>query len=233
MARPTKRFEDLQPLSVAVPELKDLQVPYHPWECTQLASDVLLLTVDDDELLSCYSYLNDTFKSSVKGLGPFYFGRIGDGGKKAKTCLVRCGRGSVQAGGAQNVARTAIEILKPKIVFSVGCCGGMKKKTTKVGDVVISAKLTTYADKKTINDRPQWRGNTLNVSKNVGDNIKYAADGWKPPLKDPESREVNVHRDAEVLTGPELENSPKESEELLEQFPEAIAIESEGQGEEI
>ena len=231
--RPTKRFEDLPELSVAVPELKDLQVPNKSREDIQLPADVLLLTVDDEEFLSCYSYLNNGFRNPIIGLGMVYFGQIGDGVRKVKTCLVRCGRGSTQASGSHNVARTAIEILKPKVVFGVGCCGGLKKEKTKVGDVVISAKLTTYADKKTINDRPQWRGNTLNVSKNIGDQIKYAADGWKPPLKDPESREVKVHRDAEVLTGPELENCPKESEELLKQFPEATAIEPEGQGEEI
>ena len=231
--RPTEHFEDLPPLSLTVPELRDLQVVFKSWEYIQLPTDVLLLTVDDEEFLSCYSYLNNGFRSSIKGLGMVYFGQIGDGERKVKTCLVRCGRGSTQASGAQNVARTAIEILKPKVVFGVGCCGGLKKKKTKVGDVAISAKLTIYADKKTTNDRPQWCGNTLNVSKNIGGLIKYAADGWKPPLKDPESREVKVHRDAVILTGPELENCPKESEELLKQFPEATAIEPEGQGMEI
>ena len=231
--RLTKPFEDLPELSVAVPELKDLQVPYKSWKYIQLSEDVLLLTVDDEEFLSCYTYLNDAFWSSIKGLGKVYFGQIGDGVRKVKTCLVRCGRGSTQASGAQNVARTAIEILKPKVVFGVGCCGGLKKEKTKVGDVVISANLTTYAEKKSINDRPQWRGNILNVSKNIGGLIRYAADGWKPPMKDPKSREVKVHRDAVILTGPELENCPKESEELLKQFPEATAIEPEGQGEEI
>ena len=61
--------------------------------------------------------------------------------------------------------------------------------------------------------------------------VKSAADGWQPPLENPESRDVKVHCNAEILSRLELVNSPKECEDLLHQFPEAIAIDSEGQGQ--
>ena len=122
-------------------------------------------------------------------------------------------------------------MLKPKAVFSVGCCAGLQKEQAQLGDVVISATLLTCGDKKTVNDKPQWDGRRLDVSPKIGRLIKSAADGWRPPLKDAEARDVKVHCNAEILSGAELVNSPNECEQLLRQFPEAIANEPEGQGE--
>ena len=226
----TNLLGDPPQLSITIPNLKDLQVTKKPWECAQLPTDVLWLTVADAEFLACFFYLGNVFKCYKEGLGYVYFGEVNDGKEKVKISLIRCCRGSTLVGGSQNVVRNAIEILKPKAVFSVGYCGGLSKEKTKLGDVVISSKLSTYAEKKIISDRQQWCGNTINVSKNIGDLMRTAADGWRAPLLDPEALEVEVHRDVEILSGPELENSPRESEELLKKFPGAIAIEAEGQG---
>ena len=165
------------------------------------------------------------------GLGHMYIGEIGEGVEKVKASLVRCFSGSSQIGAAHSVVRSAIECLQPKVVFSVGFCGGLKKEETKLGDVVISSKLSTYGETKITYDREQWCGNTLNVSKNIGDLIRSAADGWQVPLSNPEALEVKVHRDAEVLTGLKLDSCPRRTEELLKQFPGAIAVEAEGQGD--
>ena len=217
-------------LSITIPKLRDLQVPSKSWELAELPTDVLLLTVEDDEFLACYFYLDNAYRSYTKGLGRVYFGEIGDGLDKVKISLIRCNRGSFKAGASHNVVRNAVDCLQPKAVFSVSFCGGLGRRKVKLGDVVISGKLSTYADKQIINDREQWCGNTVNVSKNIGDLIKYAADGWKAPLKDPEVLEIQVHRDAEIVTGPELLKCPKKSEELLKMYPGATAIELEGQG---
>ena len=167
----------------------------------------MLLTVEDDEFLACYFYLDNAYRSYTKGLERVYLGEIGDGLDKVKRSLIRCNRGSVKA-GASHVVRNAVDCLQPKTVFSVGFCGGLRRKKAKLGYVVISGKLWTYADKQIINDREQWCGNTVNVSKNIGDLIKYAADGWKAPLNDPEALEIQVHCDAEIVTGPELVKCP-------------------------
>ena len=191
----------------------------------ELPTDVLLLTVEDNEFLACYFYLDNAYRSNTKSLGRVYFGKIGDGLDKVKISLIRCNRGA-----SHNVVRNAVNCLQPKAVFSVGFCGGIKRGKAKLGDVVISGKLSTYGDQKIINDREQWCGNTVNVSRYIGDLIKYAADGWKAPLNDPEALEIQVHCDAEIVTGPELVKCPKKSEELLKMFPGATAIEHEGQG---
>ena len=221
---------DPPPLSITIPKLVDQQVSCKPWEFIRHPTDVLLLTVADDEFLNCFFYFHNAFRSYKYGLGYVYFGEIDDGPGSIKVSLIRCCSGSSSPGASHNVAKNAIQCLRPKAVFSVGFCSGLRKDKIELGDVVISAKLSTYSDKKIIDDQEQWCGHTLQVSRNIGDLIRSAADGWKAPLNDPEAREVKVHRDAEVLTGPELANSPKTSEELRKEFPGAVAIEAEGQG---
>ena len=218
-------------ISVTILELKDLNPPFKFLECVQLPIvDVLLLVVEDDALLSSYSFLSDTFHSRTTELGVVYFGVTGDGQNKVNISLVRCSKGSIQVDAAHNVARTAIKTLKPKAVFSVGCCAGLNRTKAKLGDVVISAKLSTFGDKKVIHDRRQWDGRILDVSRKFGSLIKSAADGWKAPLKNPDAQNVIVHRDAEILTGVEVVDSSQECKRLCGQFPDAIAIEQEGQG---
>ena len=57
----------------------------------------------------------------------------------------------------------------------------------------------------------------MNVSKNTEDLIVHEI-------------HVQVHRDTEIVTGPELVNCPQKSEELLKQFPGATAIKLDCQG---
>ena len=207
-------------LSITVPKLRDIDPQIEQWERVKLPTDVLLLTVKDEEFLSCYAYLGNITRSSHKGLGRVYFGEMGhEGREKVKVSLMRCNEGAADVGGAQNVVRNAVSLLRPKTVIGVGFCGGLNRTKTKLGDVVISVKLSTY-----------FHGVTANVSKNMGDLIRYAADGWKAPLENPEALEVVVHRDKEMLSGPELVDCDVRWEELLEKYPNAIAIEMEGEG---
>lgn len=61
--------------------------------------------------------------------------------------------------------------------------------------------------------------------------IRCIADGWDAPLEDSENFKVTVHRDGVFLSGPELVDNNKRREELVRRFPEATAIEMEGEGE--
>ena len=115
-------------------------------------------------------------------------------------------------------------------MFSVGCCGGLNRAKVRLGDVVISAKLSTFGDRKVINDQRQWHGRKLDGSRKFGLLIMSAADGWKAPLKNKDAQNVIVHCDAEILTGVEVVNYFEECRRLRCQFPEAIAFEQEGQG---
>ena len=200
-------------LSVKLPELSDLPKIYNPWETVELPVDILLLTVEDCEFLSCFANLKKPFKSSQKGIGPVYFGYMGDDkGKKMKIALMRCSKGPDVPGGSLSVSKDAILRLRPKAIFSVGACSGLNSKKVKLGDVVVSAKLITAAHKTP-------------PSRDIGNLIKHVADGWKAPLQNADEYNAKVHCDGVVLSISEA------NRDVIEQHPEAIAIEMEGGGE--
>ena len=222
-------YDNPPKITVTIPELKNICPEWKDWESVNrfnpLLTDVLLLVITDEEFLSCYVFLYNVFKSLVNELGHVYFGEIGNSSKKVKIALVKS-----FSGAAQNVVKNAVDVFKPKAVFSVGFCAGLRKDKLQLGDVVISRKLVTYGDTIVVDDELQWNGCRLDVSAKIGRLIVSAAHGWQPPLNDLEACDVKVHCDAEILSGAKLVNSPQECAKLLHQFPEAIAIEPEGQG---
>ena len=224
-------YGDPPALSITVPELSDLPQTIAPWKSVKIPTDVLLVTAKDCEFLGCLAFMKNRCKSYNRGLGFVYFGDIGD---KVNVSLLRCSEGAAGPGAALSKVKTAVPILQPKALFCVGFCGGLSYEKVKLGDVVISAKLTTYAYKKVMNDRDHHRGIITPVSPDFADLIKHASDSWKAPLANPEvNRKIDVHSDAEFLSGPELVNSEWRREELLERYSEAIAIEMEGEGRDL
>ena len=119
--------------------------------------------------------------------------------------------------GRMDVKR-AIEIVKPKVLVFVGICASMKPKKAKLGDVIVSKKVA-YKDKIIGGDYPVFR--------KVGPLILSAADGWKPPLKDPSSLKVKVHRDAVILSNSKYDNA---RQKMVEHFPEALGLDTEATG---
>ena len=209
---------------------KDLPKKSEPWENVELPIDILLLTVKDCEFLSCLSFLNSFFKSYHKKPGYVYFGKVGDERMFLKIAVIKCDKGASGPRGATVVVKNAVEVLRPKAVFCVGFCGGLDKKKVKLGDVVVSAKLITYAAIKVLEDGIQERGFRVPPPQRIANLITGVADGWNAPLKDPAELGVTVHRDGVFLSGPELVDNRKRRKELVGRFPEAIAIEMEGEG---
>ena len=223
-------YDDPPKISISLPGISELTQNSKRWRDVQLPIDILLLTVKDCEFLSCYYYINDPFRSYFKGLGHVYFGSIGeDQDVKLKVALMKCSEGSKVPGGALTVVKNAVTQLRPKAVFSVGHCGGMNQESTKLGDVVVSEKLTTYSYQKVTEDGKKFRGLITPVSRDIAELIKCAGYGWNPPLKNPNERKVEVHC-GEVLSGSELVQAEWRRDELVKSFPEAIAIETEGEG---
>ena len=197
------------PLSIKVPKMRDLPNKSTPWSDVQLPVDILLLTVEDCELLACYTFLENSFKSYHQTLGYVYFGIMGESGEEAlKVALMRCDKGSFGPGGSQNVIKNAVIKLRPKAAFSVGQCMGLNPKDTKLGDVVISSKNSTE----------QF---TTPARKNIG---KL---DWNPPLKDPPGEEtVQVHGDNDIFFGSLFITKQRRMSQSL-----AIAVESIWEGE--
>ena len=93
-------------LGVKLPKMSDLQTICNPWETVELPVDILLLTVENCEFLSCFAYLKEPFKSYHISTGPVYFGCMGDKqGKEMKIALMRCSKGPDVPGGSLSVSK--------------------------------------------------------------------------------------------------------------------------------
>ena len=223
-------YGDPPKINISLPEISELTQNFKDCKDVQLPIDILLLTVKDCEFLSCYYYINDPFISYVKGLGRVYFGSLGeDQDVKLYIALMQYSEGSKVPGGALTAVKNAVTQLRPKAVFSVGQCSGMNQETTKLGDVVVSEKLTTYSYQKVTKDGKKFCGFTTPVSRDIAELIKCAGHGWNPPLENPKERKVEV-LSGEVLSGTEVVQAEWRQQELMKSFPGAIVIESEGEG---
>ena len=204
-------------LTKQLPKLRELPKISCPFSEVELPIDVLLLTVEDYEFLSCFSYLVKPFKSYCE-IGCLYFGTVdSDHQEKLKIALVKCSKGSSGPRGSLTVVKNAFGVLRPKAVFSVGACSGLNSEITQLGDVVVSSKLTTMGLKPP-------------VSRRIGNIIGNVADGWVAPLENPDEREVKVHCDGNVLSVPLAASFGWLHEDIIQQYPEAIAVEMEGDG---
>ena len=169
-----------------------------------------MLTVEDCEFLGFYLYLENAGKSYHNDIGYVCYGFIGNGsGTKLKVALMKS---SKVPGGSQSVVKDAVGVLRPKAVFSVGAYRGLNQGRVKLGDVVVSSKLITLALQTP-------------TSRDIGNLIRHAADGWEAPLQNPDAWEVRAHCDGGVLSRPE-----GISEDIIQRCPEAIAVEIEGEG---
>ena len=216
-------------LAVGLPPIKDVTTTLKQ---PDLPVDILLVTVKDYEFLACYNELKDPFRYHFDGLGYAYFADVvGTQPGRVKVALMKCHEGSTGPGGSLTVVRNAAPILRPKAVISVGACSGLNPDKTKLGDVVVSAKLTTYASKVVTSDQEQSAGMSSHVSRLFSKIIPNCADGWQAPLKNPEDRQVKVHCNGEFLSGPEQIRAEWRRKELLDRHPLATGVEIEGEGE--
>ena len=215
-------------LDINLPKLCDLPATAKQ---PSLPIDILLLTVEDCEFLGCHAHLRNSFKWYFDGLGYVYFGNASDDqDENVKLALMRCDEGSIGPGSSLTTVTNAVTVLRPKAVISVGYCSGLNPEKTKLGDVVVSAKLTTYASKEVIGGQEQSIGTRNLVSRRFLQLIRHVADGWKAPLKIPEMRDVKIHNNGEFLSGPEKISADRRRKELVRLNPQATAIEMEGEG---
>ena len=202
------------------------------WEevLKELPVNILLLTVQNCEFLSCVSHLNPGYICSFhKNLGLVYFGLMGTG-PTLKIALMKSSAGSLTPGGLFQTVINGVEVLRPKAVLCVGFCGGLGEEVS-LGDVAILARLSTYSPITITDSGIEEGGFAVPLKRNLLSRIKNAVDGWKAPLSD--CGEVKVWKDGVYLSGPDNVKSEKRREELVKRFPDAIAIEMEGQGENV
>lgn len=157
----------------------------------ELPTDVLLLTEDDDAFAACYNHLKDPFRCYYKELGYVYFNSAERQRGILKVALLKCCADFVDPGATLIAVKNATPLLRPKGIIYVGTCTGLNSERTKLGDVVVSVKLTT-------NDA------STPVSPKFRNLILTCAHGWKAPLEKLEySEAIKVHS-GEFLSGPTL-----------------------------
>ena len=221
------------PPAVIINQLKNRDLPKNAThlDVSRLPVDVLLLTVEDCEFLSCLSFLNPAFcRNFHRDLAYVYLGDMGKDERKLNVAVMNCYRGSASAGGSTVVVLNAVKVLRPKAVFCVGSCRSLDCNKVKLGDVVILEKLITYGPCKITEGGLEERGVKVQLKSGLSKVMLRAGDGWQPPLKDLNAREVEIHRGA-FLSGAEEVIDRKRGETLLQRFPEVVAIEREGEGE--
>ena len=205
-------------LSVKLKKARDVVASTREWRDVHLPIDILLLTVESCDFLSCYSLLGHPFRSYNEELGYVYFGRMGKASDEGKlwVALMSSSEGGDTPGGSLTVGQIAFKVLRPKAVFSVGTCISLDPEKVRIGDVVISSKLTTP------------KGFNVPVSPRLGRLAKDAPFGWVPPLENPGELEVNVHSNGDILSlSPEVK---RQFDDICKEYPGAVAIETEGKG---
>ncbi|XP_044167823.1 uncharacterized protein LOC114973288 isoform X2 [Acropora millepora] len=221
MDSPTRiKVQDNKPpqLSVKLKKARDVVASTTKWRDVHLPIDILLLTVESNDFLSCYSLLDQPFRSYNEELGYVYFGRMGEASDEGKlwVALMTSSEGAATPGGTLTVGQIAFKVLQPKAAFSVGTCISLDLEKVRIGDVVISSKLTTP------------KGFNVPVSPRLGRLAKDAPYGWAPPLKNPGELEVNVHPHGDILSlSPEVK---RQFDDICKEYPGAVAIETEGKG---
>ncbi|XP_044164928.1 uncharacterized protein LOC114949420 [Acropora millepora] len=213
--------EDKKPpqLSFKLKKRGDVPKSAEKWSDDHLPIDILLLTsVESCDFLSCFSFLDEPFKCYKREIGYVYFGRMGDVSdqEKLKVALINCSKGAAAPGGSLTVVLNAVKVLQPKAVFSVGTCISLGLEKARMGDVVISSKLSTA------------EGFITPGSPLLGNLVRDASFGWDAPLKNPEEWEVKVHCSGDILSQSLTEKC--QNKNISEQYPKAVAIETEGEG---
>ena len=214
---PSQEFKRPPQLSFKRIKAGDVPKSSKAWSDHHLPIDILLLTTESIDFLSCFSLLDRPFKSYKVEIGHVYFGGMGDCSdqEKLKIALMNCPKGSMTPGGSSTVVLNAVKVLRPKAAFSVGTCVSLGLEKVRMGDVVIASKLTA-------------EGFRTPVSPLLGSLIHDAPYGWVAPLENRDELEVKVHCDGDILS-----QSLREKwrfDNVFEQYPEAVAIETEGKG---
>ena len=207
--------EDKKPPQLSFKLKKPGDVPKftETWSDYYLPIDILLLTAESCGFLSCFSFLDEPFKCYKREIGIVYFGYMGDAShqEKLKVALINCSVGAGAPWGSVTVG-----VLRPKAVISMGTCISLGLEKARMGDVVISSRLVTTEGFKTP------------ASPCLGSHAQDAPYGWEAPLKHPDEWQIKVHCNGDILSQSLREKC--QFVNIREQYPKAVAIETEGEG---
>ena len=213
--------EDKKPPQLSFKLKKPGDLPKFTEKCSDdhLPIDILLF-VGSCGFLSCFSLLDQPFKLYKREIGVVYLGYMGGASdqEKLKVALINGFVGAAAlVGSLTMVFCNAVRFLRPKAVFSVGTGISFGWEKARMGDVVISSRLVTTEGFKTP------------ASPRLGSHAQDAPYGWEAPLKHPDERQIKVHCNGDILSQ-SLIREKCQFVNIREQYPKAVAIETEGEG---
>jgi len=209
---PSQEYKKPPQLSIKLKNGGDVPRSSETWRDDHLPIDILLLTEEICDFLSCFSLLDKPFKSYEKRIGFVYFGRVGDASdlQKLKIALMTCSSGAARTGCALTTVLNAVRVLRPKAAFLVGTCLSLGVEKVRMGDVVISSNLCAAKRFRT------------SVSSRLCRLIQDATYGWVAPLENPDELKVTVHCNGEMLSL----SQRRWWYDIFEQYPGAVVIDT-------
>ena len=127
--------------------------------------------------------------------------------------------GSIKINASINITDEAIRIFSPKFAIMLGICASLNSKVS-IGDVIIANPIVSYDSKKEFNSQVIYRGQRFYpyLLINRFDNISLQ-----------KFKNFRVFK-GEVLSGETLVNSDQFKKNIMDAFPEIMALEMEGIG---
>lgn len=134
--------------------------------------------------------------------------------------MVQSEAGTTPVGASYSTVRNAIDSLKPDFIIMVGVAYGLNQKKQKIGEILVSKKLTPYEPGKIFTGDFLPRGDRISPPKILFDKFRSGDNDWKG---------ARVHFGI-ILSGEKLVADQKFRSWLLDLEPEAIGGEMEGAG---
>jgi len=193
--------------------------------------DVILVFVNDNEKNAVYNAFKERQnRNPVVDFGEVLtyhdFGSIGG----AKVLGLQIEMGSTTPGGSAVAISEVLHEKNPQYVILVGIAFGMNRNKLKIGDILLSQKLSMYEVRKIsthkkgkeIEDIEILRGDTINAPERILGRFRALTgeNYWKG---------AHIHPGL-MLSGEKLIDNPKFKGKLQKEYPEAIGGEMEAAG---
>ncbi len=152
----------------------------------------------------------------------YYVGKLGI--QEVSALIV--GMGAISRDSTMNKINEAIDVFKPNALIMVGIAFGMDKNKQKIGDVLISQRITAYEPQKLKENSTIYRGDSTLSGKVLFDRLKNS-ENWVHHIT---PKTISKKHFGTILSGEKLFDSKTNRDEIYKAFPEAIGGEMEGYG---
>ncbi|MCG9766198.1 5'-methylthioadenosine/S-adenosylhomocysteine nucleosidase [Vibrio alginolyticus] len=152
----------------------------------------------------------------------YYIGRFG----AYQAGYIRCSMGTIEADSAGYVTEKIIDLFKPKFVVMPGIAFGINEKKQKIGDVLVSEKISPYDPERVGEDDSIMRSDPFRAGTTLKSRFKNIMD-WNHHLGNSKYSEIHF---GNLLSGNKLVDNLEYRKFLVNKFEKPIGGEMEGTG---